>query len=44
MITTATARAAWIWFLPVSDAYVARSMELIAQFGRGLSSPVATGS
>jgi DNA/RNA-binding domain of Phe-tRNA-synthetase-like protein len=42
MTTTATERAAWIWFLPVSDAYVARAMELIAQFGRGLALPVPT--
>ena len=40
MITTATGRAAWIWFLPVGDGYVGRAAELIAQFGRGLTSLV----
>src|SRR6266851_2471339 len=36
MITTATERAAWIYFLPVSDDDVDRTAELIAVFGRGL--------
>ena len=36
MITTATERAAWIYFLPVSDEEVDRTAELIAVFGRGL--------
>lgn len=36
MITTATERAAWIYFLPVSDDDIDRTAELIAVFGRGL--------
>ena len=36
MITAATERAAWIYFLPVSDDDVDRTAELIAVFGRGL--------
>lgn len=36
MITTATERAAWIYFLPVTDDEVDRTAELIAVFGRGL--------
>jgi len=38
MITTATERAAWIWFLPVGDASIDRTAELVAQYGRGLLS------
>jgi len=36
MITTDTERAAWIYFLPVTDEDVDRTAELIAVFGRGL--------
>jgi DNA/RNA-binding domain of Phe-tRNA-synthetase-like protein len=36
MITTNTERAAWIYFLPVSDDDIDRTAELIAVFGRGL--------
>jgi DNA/RNA-binding domain of Phe-tRNA-synthetase-like protein len=36
MITTDTERAAWIYFLPVSDDAIDRTAELIAVFGRGL--------
>jgi DNA/RNA-binding domain of Phe-tRNA-synthetase-like protein len=36
MITTETERAAWIYFLPVTDEDVDRTAELIAVFGRGL--------
>jgi DNA/RNA-binding domain of Phe-tRNA-synthetase-like protein len=36
MITTGTERAAWIYFLPVTDDEVDRTAELIAVFGRGL--------
>ena len=36
MITTETERAAWIYFLPVSDETIDRTAELIAVFGRGL--------
>jgi DNA/RNA-binding domain of Phe-tRNA-synthetase-like protein len=36
MITTETASAAWIYFLPVSEAVVERTAEMIAQYGRGL--------
>jgi DNA/RNA-binding domain of Phe-tRNA-synthetase-like protein len=36
MITIETERAAWIYFLPVSDEEVDRTAELIAVFGRGL--------
>ena len=36
MITTATERAAWIYFLPLGDEEINRTAELIAVFGRGL--------
>jgi DNA/RNA-binding domain of Phe-tRNA-synthetase-like protein len=36
MITTETERAAWVYFLPVSDDDIDRTAELIAVFGRGL--------
>jgi DNA/RNA-binding domain of Phe-tRNA-synthetase-like protein len=36
MITTATEHAAWIWFLPVGKHVLARTAELVAQYGRGL--------
>ncbi len=36
MITTATERAAWVYFLPVTDEEVDRTAELVAVFGRGL--------
>jgi DNA/RNA-binding domain of Phe-tRNA-synthetase-like protein len=36
MITTGTERAAWIYFLPVTEDEVDRTAELIAVFGRGL--------
>jgi DNA/RNA-binding domain of Phe-tRNA-synthetase-like protein len=36
MITTATERAGWIYFLPVRDDDIDRTAELIAVFGRGL--------
>ncbi|HEY1420987.1 MAG TPA: phenylalanine--tRNA ligase beta subunit-related protein [Candidatus Dormibacteraeota bacterium] len=36
MITTGTERAAWMYFLPVSDEDIDRTAELIAVFGRGL--------
>ena len=36
MITTDTERAAWIYFLSVSDETIDRTAELIAVFGRGL--------
>ncbi len=36
MITTQTERAAWIYFLPVGEAGLDRSAELIALYGRGL--------
>jgi DNA/RNA-binding domain of Phe-tRNA-synthetase-like protein len=36
MITTGTERAAWIYFLPVSDEDIDRTAELVAVFGRGL--------
>ena len=36
MIKTDTERAAWIYFLPVSDEVIDRTAELIAVFGRGL--------
>lgn len=42
MITTATERAAWIYFLPVTDEEVDRTAELIAVFGRGLVRMAAT--
>jgi len=36
MITTATDRAAWIFFLPVAEVDVRWTYELVARFGRGL--------
>ncbi|HEV2216919.1 MAG TPA: phenylalanine--tRNA ligase beta subunit-related protein [Candidatus Dormibacteraeota bacterium] len=36
MITTNTERAAWIYFLPVTDDEIDRTAELVAVFGRGL--------
>jgi DNA/RNA-binding domain of Phe-tRNA-synthetase-like protein len=36
MISTETERAAWLYFLPVSDDDIDRTAELIAVFGRGL--------
>jgi len=36
MITTVTERAAWIYFLPVTDDDIDRTAELVAVFGRGL--------
>ena len=36
MITMATERAAWIYFLPVSDDEIDRTAELVTVFGRGL--------
>jgi DNA/RNA-binding domain of Phe-tRNA-synthetase-like protein len=36
MITTATERAAWIYFLPVREDDIDRTAELVAVFGRGL--------
>lgn len=36
MITTETQRAAWIYFLPVSEEEVDRTAELVTVFGRGL--------
>jgi DNA/RNA-binding domain of Phe-tRNA-synthetase-like protein len=36
MITTDTERAAWIYFMPVTDEEVDRTAELVAVFGRGL--------
>jgi DNA/RNA-binding domain of Phe-tRNA-synthetase-like protein len=36
MITTATERAAWIFFLPVAEADLRWTYELVARFGRGL--------
>ncbi len=36
MITTATERAAWIYFLPVSEEDIDRTAELVTVFGRGL--------
>ena len=36
MITRDTERAAWIYYLPVSDEEVDRTAELVAVFGRGL--------
>lgn len=40
MITTDTERAAWIWFMPVSEVIVDQSAELVAEYGRGLVSLV----
>ena len=42
MITTSTERAAWIYFLPVSDDDLDRTAELIAVFGRGLVRMIPT--
>src|SRR6266581_9288942 len=42
MITTDTERAAWIYFLPVSDDDIDRTAELIAVFGRGLVRMIVT--
>jgi DNA/RNA-binding domain of Phe-tRNA-synthetase-like protein len=36
MITTATDRAAWVFFLPVEERDVAWVYELVARYGRGL--------
>lgn len=36
MITMATERAAWIYFLPVTDEEIDRTAELVTVFGRGL--------
>ena len=36
MITTDTQRAAWVYFLPVSDDDIDRTAELVTVFGRGL--------
>jgi DNA/RNA-binding domain of Phe-tRNA-synthetase-like protein len=36
MITTDTQRAAWIYYLPVTDEEIDRTAELVAVFGRGL--------
>jgi len=36
MITNDTEHAAWIWFLPVGKPVIARTAELVAQYGRGL--------
>jgi len=36
MITTDTQRAAWIYFLPVTEEEIDRTAELVAVFGRGL--------
>jgi DNA/RNA-binding domain of Phe-tRNA-synthetase-like protein len=36
MITTETERAAWIYFLPISEDDIDRTAELITVFGRGL--------
>ena len=36
LITTDTQRAAWVYFLPVSDEDIDRTAELVAVFGRGL--------
>ena len=36
MITTSTERAAWIYYLPVTDDDIDRTAELVAVFGRGL--------
>jgi DNA/RNA-binding domain of Phe-tRNA-synthetase-like protein len=36
MITTDTAQAAWIFFLPVRDRDLRLTYELVARFGRGL--------
>lgn len=35
-ITTGTERALWLFYLPVGDAVIDRTAELVAQYGRGL--------
>lgn len=35
-ITTATERALWLYYLPVGEAALDRTAELVAQYGRGL--------
>lgn len=35
-ITTATERALWLFYLPVGEAALDRTAELVAQYGRGL--------
>jgi len=35
MITTATRRAAWVFFLPVAESVLSLTGELIARYGRG---------
>lgn len=35
-ITTATERALWLYYLPVGEAVLDRTAELVAQYGRGL--------
>jgi DNA/RNA-binding domain of Phe-tRNA-synthetase-like protein len=42
MITTSTERAAWIYFLPVTEDDVDRTAELVAVFGRGLVRMIPT--
>ncbi|HEX2647291.1 MAG TPA: phenylalanine--tRNA ligase beta subunit-related protein [Candidatus Dormibacteraeota bacterium] len=41
MITIDTERAAWVYFLPVSDDDIDRTAELVAVFGRGLVRVIA---
>lgn len=36
MITTATERALWLYYLPVDEAALDRTAELVAHYGRGL--------
>lgn len=36
MITTATERALWLYYLPVDEAALDRTAELVAEYGRGL--------
>jgi DNA/RNA-binding domain of Phe-tRNA-synthetase-like protein len=36
MITTATERALWLYYLPVDEGALDRTAELVAQYGRGL--------
>jgi DNA/RNA-binding domain of Phe-tRNA-synthetase-like protein len=40
MITTATERALWLYYLPVDEAGLDRTAELVAQYGRGLVRPL----
>lgn len=40
MITTATERALWIYYLPVDEDALDRTAELVAQYGRGLFKPL----